>query len=377
MVESFLRASAFIYLAMKQIYEFEDFRADPSEQILLHEGKPVALTPKVFETLLVLLESEGRLIDKNDFVSRLWPGIFVEDAALAKNVSHLRKILADGKNGIEMIQTVPKRGYRFAVPVRKLVDAPAQGSAAHHSLQIETSAERENRSFAPAVRQAQIEMAPSTAESGAGSKASTNWIFPLVILLLAALGAREVLTFFHRSRALTETDTVVLADFVNSTGDPGFDGPLRQGVAVKLEQSPFLSLVSERRIQQTLRMIGRPADARLNLETALEICARTGSAAVIEGSIASIGSQYVLGLRAENCRSGDVLDEEQGQAARKEDVLRALDKTAIRLRNKLGQSLSLVQKSDRRPERGSQAWVTQRQGSGAELRQSPQFTPKE
>ena len=109
---------------MKQIYEFEDFRADPSEQLLLHDGQPVALTPKVFETLLILLESDGRLIDKEDFISRLWPGVFVEDVALAKNISHLRRILADGKNGTEMIQTVPKRGYRFAVPVRKVVDPP-------------------------------------------------------------------------------------------------------------------------------------------------------------------------------------------------------------------------------------------------------------
>jgi tetratricopeptide (TPR) repeat protein len=136
----------------------------------------------------------------------------------------------------------------------------------------------------------------------------------------------------------------VLADFVNSTGDPVFDGTLRQGMAVQLEQSPFWSVISEQRMQQTLRLMGRPADARINLETAREICARTGSAAVIEGSIASLGTQYVLGLRAENCRNGDVLAEEQAQAARKEDILGALDKTATRLRSKLGESLNSVEK---------------------------------
>src|SRR5271156_552766 len=130
---------------MKQIYEFEDFRADPSEQLLLHDGQPVALTPKVFETLLILLESEGRLIDKEDFISQLWPGVFVEDVALAKNISHLRKILADGKNGTEMIQTVPKRGYRFAVPVRKVVDPPADHPDAGAPPEVNPPAKKARR----------------------------------------------------------------------------------------------------------------------------------------------------------------------------------------------------------------------------------------
>ena len=169
-------------------------------------------------------------------------------------------------------------------------------------------------------------------------------VVPAAVLLAAALVAGVLYYRSHRAKPLTDKDTVVLADFVNSTGDPVFDGTLRQGMAVQLEQSPFWSVISEQRMQQTLRLMGRPADARINLETAREICARTGSAAVIEGSIASLGTQYVLGLRAENCRSGDILDEEQAQAARKEDVLGALDKTATHLRSKLGESLSSVEK---------------------------------
>ena len=105
---------------MKQIYEFGDFRADPAEQLLLRQGHPVALPPKVFDTLLILLNSDGRLIDKNDFMSQLWPEVFVEEVALAQNISQLRKALRDGNNGTPMIQTVPKRGYRFAAPVRKV-----------------------------------------------------------------------------------------------------------------------------------------------------------------------------------------------------------------------------------------------------------------
>jgi serine/threonine protein kinase len=151
---------------------------------------------------------------------------------------------------------------------------------------------------------------------------------------------------FHGAPKLTDKDTLVLADFANTTGDPVFDGALRQGLAVQLEQSPFLSLVSEDRIQRALGLMGQPADARLTPELAKEICERIASAAVLEGSIASLGSQYVLGLRAKNCRTGDILDEEQVQAARKEDVLNSLSQVASKFRTRVGESLATVEKHD-------------------------------
>jgi tetratricopeptide (TPR) repeat protein/predicted Ser/Thr protein kinase len=150
--------------------------------------------------------------------------------------------------------------------------------------------------------------------------------------------------YFHRSPKLTDKDTIVLADFRNTTGDPVFDGTLRQGLTVQLEQSPFLSLVSDDRIQQTLKFMGRPADAPLNPEAAREVCERLASAAVLDGSIERLGSQYVLGLRAKNCRTGDVLDVEQVQAAKKEDVLNALSQIASRFRTRVGESLATVEK---------------------------------
>src|ERR1039458_7039365 len=152
--------------------------------------------------------------------------------------------------------------------------------------------------------------------------------------------------YFHRTPRLTDKDTIVLADFVNTTGDPVFDGTLRQGLAVELEQSPFLSLVSEQRIRKTLRLMSRPADAPLTPDLAREICERTASAAVLDGSIGSLGSQYVLALRARDCRTGDILDDEQGRAARKEDVLTALSQIAGRFRTRIGESLATVEKHD-------------------------------
>jgi eukaryotic-like serine/threonine-protein kinase len=138
----------------------------------------------------------------------------------------------------------------------------------------------------------------------------------------------------------------VLADFTNTTGDPVFDETLRQGLAVQLEQSPFLNLISDERIQQELHLMGQPPDARLDPQMAREVCERTSSAAVLYGSIANLGSKYVLGLRAKACRSGDVLAEEQVQVDRKEDLLNALDEIASKFRTRVGESLTTIRKYD-------------------------------
>lgn len=138
-----------------------------------------------------------------------------------------------------------------------------------------------------------------------------KWIFAAAIALIipAACGGYF---FLHKpAPKLTDRDTIVLADFTNTTGDPVFDGTLRQGLAAQLEQSPFLSLISDDRIAQTLALMSKPKDARLTKDLAREVCQRTASAATIEGSIASLGSQYVLGLNAVNCHNGDVLAQEQ------------------------------------------------------------------
>jgi eukaryotic-like serine/threonine-protein kinase len=165
----------------------------------------------------------------------------------------------------------------------------------------------------------------------------------IVVLGLAVGGW---LFFSRKAHALTDRDTIVLADFTNTTGDTVFDSTLRQGLAVQLEQSPFLSLVSDQRIQQTLRLMSQPPGARLTPEIARELCQRTGSAAVLDGSIAQIGTQYLLTLKAVNCASGESLASTEAQAGDKNHVLDALGKTASEIRNKLGESLSTVQKFD-------------------------------
>jgi eukaryotic-like serine/threonine-protein kinase len=172
----------------------------------------------------------------------------------------------------------------------------------------------------------------------------TRWkmIMPAAAALLAIAVAGYL--YLRRTPQLTDKDTIVLADFKNTTGDEVFDETLRRGLSVQLEQSPFLSLASDERIRKTLGLMGRPADVRLTPDIAREVCERTGGAAALEGSIASLGTQYVVGLVARSCRTGDVLDEEQVQAARKEDVLNALSSIAKTFRTRVGESLATVEK---------------------------------
>jgi tetratricopeptide (TPR) repeat protein len=150
----------------------------------------------------------------------------------------------------------------------------------------------------------------------------------------------------HRTPKLTDQDRIVLSDFANATGDPVFDGALRQGLSAQLEQSPFLNLLSDERIAETLSLMSQPKDTRLTHELAREVCQRTASAATVEGSIAGLGNQYVVGLKAVNCRNGDSLADEQATANGKEQVLKALGEATTKIRQKLGESLASVQKYD-------------------------------
>ena len=186
--------------------------------------------------------------------------------------------------------------------------------------------------------------AATSSVGGAGTKLGLGWKVLVPAALFAAALAAGTYFYSHRTPKLTDKDTIVLGDFANITGDAVFDDTLKQGLSVQLEQSPFLDLLSERKVNQTLKLMGRPAGDRLTPEVTREVCQRTGSKAMLTGSIAALGNEYVIGLKAVNCNTGDVLAEAQEQAAGKEAVLKTLDIAATSLRGKLGESLSSVQK---------------------------------
>jgi serine/threonine protein kinase/tetratricopeptide (TPR) repeat protein len=237
--------------------------------------------------------------------------------------SDLQRLLRDSESG--RISTAP-------VETAPSVEHAERGSASSKSV---STAAVELRSTGPPT---------STVPTQASARVKLGYF--AAALIVVALIASGLYYQLHRPKPLTDKDTLVLADFTNTTGDPVFDGTLRQGLAAQLEQSPFLSLISDQRIAQTLELMSQPKQARLTPELARDVCQRTAGAAAIEGSIASLGSQYVLGLKAVNCRTGDLLSEEQVTANGKEQVLEALGNAATKLRGRLGESLASVQKYD-------------------------------
>jgi len=202
-----------------------------------------------------------------------------------------------------------------------------------------------------------LAQAPSgPVESGASvqvgpAKPRRNWVSAasitaglgaLVVLALAGLVA--ALFHFRRMPAMSERDSIVVADFVNTTGEPVFEGTLKEALTVELEQSPYLNILPESRVREALRYMGRSPDERLSSDITREICLREGAKAMLTGSISSLGSHYVITLTAVNAQTGDALAREQVEAGSKEQVLKSLDQGASSLRRKLGESLGSVQK---------------------------------
>jgi serine/threonine protein kinase/tetratricopeptide (TPR) repeat protein len=184
----------------------------------------------------------------------------------------------------------------------------------------------------------------SSATALGQSRKLPAWLIPAAIIALVAAGIGFV--FLKRGHALSEKDSILIADFVNTTADPVFDGTLKKALAFDLGQSPYLNVFPEAKIRQTLQFMGRSPGDRITSDVGREICQRDGIKAMLNGSIDSVGGQYVVTLEAANIASGDSLGRQQAQAERKEDVLNALHKAASKLRGQLGESLSMVQKYD-------------------------------
>src|SRR6267378_3813056 len=295
------------------ILRFGMFEVDLRAGELRKQGKRIRLQDQPFQVLAVLLQRPGEVVTREELRSQNWPpDTFVDfDNSLNTAINKLREALGDSADNPRFIETLPRRGYRLIAPVTG-VDGTTRGAG-------------------PGV-------------SAAAPPSGWKMVVTVAIVVLA-VGIAGALTWRARqARHLTERDTIVLGDFANSTGEPVFDGTLREGLSVELEQSPFLSLLSEEGIHQTLRMMGRPANARLTPEIAREVCQRTSSAAALDGSIALIGTRYNLILKAVSCASGDSLASTEVQASDKSHVLDALGKAASEMRSKLGESLSILQK---------------------------------
>lgn len=316
------------------LYLFQGYELDEENFTLSYLGQRLALEPKSLRVLLLLVARRGKLIEKDAILEAVWKDTFVEESTLTRAVALLRKQLGDDPRHPRFIETVPTLGYRFIAPI----DLPFPTAA------LPTQQDPTVTSLKLAEPEVQAEPTVASTAPKFLKRLSIKWVAACMLLLLVFAAAIQL--EIQRKRALTAKDTIVLADFANSTGDPVFDGTLHQGIMVQLEQSPFLSLVSEERIQHTLTLMGRPTDGVFTAAVAREVCQRMGSTAVLEGSIASLGSRYVLALQAVDCRDGEVLDAEQMQATSKEDVLYGLTQIASRFRRRVGESRSMVRRHD-------------------------------
>ena len=314
-------------------FHFGVFEVDLRSGELRKQGLKVKLHGQPFQVLAMLLERPGELVTREEIREKLWPGdTFIDfEKSINTSIKRLREALGDDAAAPRFIETLPRHGYRFIAPVN--------GHARDDTPPVAPVS-------SPAI--AVAAMSPSPGETAARDRRySRRWkvlVPAAAILIAAAIGG----TFYYRSRQvmtrLTDKDTLVLSDFDNKTGDSVFDDTLKQGLSVQLEQSPFLALLSEPRVNETLKLMGRPSGDRLTPEVTREVCQRTGSTTMVTGSIVGLGSQYVIGLKAVICNTGDVLAEAQEQAVGKEAVLKALDAAAVSLRSKLGESVSSVQK---------------------------------
>lgn len=295
------------------VVRFGVFEADLRSGELHKQGLRIKLQEQPFQVLKILLQRPGEVVPREQLRSEIWQSdTFVDfDNGLNTSINKLREALGDSADSPRYIETLPRRGYRFIAPVTE-IDGTTRGTAAGVSMPWQPS--------------------------------SRKIVVTAAVVVLAVGIAGGLLWRVRQARRLTEKDTIVLGDFANSTGDAVFDGTLREGLSVQLYQSPFLSLVSEEGIRETLRMMERPANTRLTPEITREVCQRTSSAAALDGSIALIGTRYTLILKAVNCANGDLLASTEAQANDKSHVLDALGKAAAEMRRRLGESLSTLQK---------------------------------
>ncbi len=276
-------------LKTKNLYAFGPFTLDIDRGSLFRDGEMVPLTQKAFETLRVLVEKSPETVSKEELLQTVWPGTFVEDANLTQHVSTLRKALGETPQERRYIATVPGVGYRFVASVqRPSSNNPKQGETA----------------------------IPPATERGAGPDVSVlptrprwhqearwRWFLGAVAFLLMG-GVLYRIWVSQRSPVSPPKGSILLADFENSTGESVFDSALKDALALQLGQSPYLEMVSTERVRETLHFMGRAQNERVVPPLAREVCERLAAPAVISGSIARLGSNYVLSLSAEECREG-------------------------------------------------------------------------
>jgi DNA-binding winged helix-turn-helix (wHTH) protein/tetratricopeptide (TPR) repeat protein len=321
------------------VYRFGVFQANLAARELRKHGVRVRLPGQPFCILSMLLERPGEVVTREEMQQRLWTSeTFVDfEHSLNTAIKKLRAALGDSPENSRYIETVPRLGYRFVAPIQVVTESPdLQG--VKHILEIELPVAT---SAVDAAADSKIPEIPGVF----GKKAWKISVLAIIVVVAVLIGG-ILRSLSQKARRLTNKDTIVLADFTNATGDPVFDDTLKTALNVSLRQSPFLNVLSESELAKTLQEMTRAPGTRLTPEVARELCQRARSKVYLAGAIGSLGSEYVLGLKAVNCQNGDTLAQEQVTATAKEKVLGALGEAASKLRGELGESIATVQKFD-------------------------------
>ncbi len=322
---------------MNEIFQFGEFRIDPLERTLRRNDSPVALQRRAFDVLLYLVQNPGRVVSKDELLKNVWPDAFVDENNLTQSISVLRKALDQRPGGNSYITTLPGRGYQFVVPVQILALSGGirQGSDSPERM----------RPAGLLLQQRTVTTTNIVTEEKRTQQRThiSRWsvIATLIAGLIAVTWAAHAV--WNRLHPKPSVATVVLADFVNSTGDVTFDHTLKRALEIDLQQSPYMNVLSERAGVSTLLFMGRKSDTPISADIGQEICERTNRQALLAGTISTIGNKYLVTLEASSCTTGKQLASAKAEAKSKEQVLEALDTVAERVRRGLNESAESVQ----------------------------------
>ena len=321
-------------LANKGIYHFGEFQLNLDLRVLVRRGERVPLGSKAYDVLTCLVANAGEVITKADLLTVVWADSFVEEGALSQQIFSLRKALGDKA---DYIVTIPGRGYRFMGAVRHVsTDTPPARTTGRETVLQETR-ERTHMVIE--------EPMPQTHDVPWKRASSHTGRYILVVTGVAAVGLLAGWTWSRRAMPRDHQE-VVLADFLNTTGDPTFDRTLKRALEIDLGQSPYIDVLSERNAANSLRMMGLKNDTTITPDIAREICERTNRQVLLTGSISSLGQEYLLLLEAIDCNTGKKLASAKAEAKSKARVLSSLDSIADRVRSKLGESAKSIQGFD-------------------------------
>ena len=349
----------------QKLLRFGVFEVNLTTEELRKAGLPIKLAPQPLTILAMLANRAGQIVTREEIQKRVWgEGTYVDfEHGLNQCVKQIRTALNDNADRPLYVETVPRRGYRFLAPVvSKTILAPPPKVVESRSG-ISTVAVPVAGVVLPSAPTATV-AAPGDAGAVALATATDSAAVPEIApkrevgsrvvlfraaIAMAVLVAVVAMAVYWRSRkisALTAKDTIVLADFKNSTGEKVFDDILKPALEFQLEQSPFLKLLSDRRVNDTLRMMNHPTNESLTPEIAREVCLRTNSKALLVGAIAALGEHYQIELKATNCETGDTFASSEVEAENRNNVLKAVRAVGNDMRQKLGETLASVKNYD-------------------------------